>query len=57
MLLFFEGGDAKSSIFGRTRRPRRDVDLDKFSQVLRGSAGDDLVAETSFFVFNALFYL
>ena len=57
MLLFFEGGDAKSSIIRRTRRPRRDVDVDKFSQVLRGGAGDDLVAETSFFVFTSLFYL
>ena len=42
MLFTFEGGDAQSSIIRRrTKRPRRDVDLDKFSQVLRGSATDD----------------
>ena len=39
MLFSFEGGDAKSSIIRRgTQRPRRDKDLDKFSQVLRGNA-------------------
>ena len=38
------------------QRPRRDVDLDKFSQVLRGSTSDDLIAEVSYFVFNSLFY-
>ena len=55
MLFSFEGGDAKSSIFQRrAQKPRRDVDLDKFSQVLRGSAGDDFIAETSYFAFNSL---
>ena len=29
--------------------------MDKFSQVLRGSAHDDFIAETSCFVFNSLF--
>ena len=40
------------------QRPRRDTDLDKFSQagLLRGSASDDLIAEASYFVFNSLFY-
>ena len=57
MLFSFEGGDAKSSIFRRrVQRPRRDVYLDKFSQVLRVSASDDLIAETSYFIFNSLFY-
>ena len=42
MLFSFEGGDAKSSTVRiRAQRPRRDVDLDKFSQVLRDSASDD----------------
>ena len=37
MLLSFEEGNAKGSIIRRrAQRPRRDVDLDKFSQVLRG---------------------
>ena len=49
-------GGAKGSIIRRTQRLRRDVDLDKFSQVLRGSASDDLIAEASYFVFNSLFY-
>ena len=57
MLFSFEEGNAKGSIIRRrAQRPRRDVDLDKFSQVLRGSASDDLVAEASYFVFNYLFY-
>ena len=57
MLLSFEEGNAKGSIIRRrAQRPRRDVDLDKFSQVLRGSASDDLLAEASYFVFNSLFY-
>ena len=29
--------------------------MDKFSQVLRGSASDDLIAEASYFVLNFLF--
>ena len=34
MLFSFEGDDPKSSTIGRrTQRPRRDEDLDKFSQV------------------------
>ena len=52
MLSFFEGGDAKCSLI----RNRSDADLDKFSQVLRGSASDNLIAETVCFVLNALFY-
>ena len=38
LLFSFEGGDAKSCIIGRTQRPRRGTDLDKVSQVLKGSA-------------------
>ena len=57
MLFSFEEGDAKVSIIRRSaQRPRRDVDLKTFSQVLRGSASDDLIAETSYFVLNSLFY-
>ena len=57
MLFSFVGGDAKSSIIRRrAQRPRRDTDLDKLSQVLRGSASDDLIAKTNYFVFNSLFY-
>ena len=52
MLSFFEGGDAKCSIV----RKRSDVDLDKFSQVLRRSANDNLIAKRVCFVFNSLFY-
>ena len=56
MLFSFEEGDAKGSIIRRrVQRLRRDIDLDKFSQVLRGSASDDLIAETSYLVFNSLF--
>ena len=45
MLFSFEGEDAKGSISRkRIQRPRRDVDLDRFSQVLRGNANDDLMA-------------
>ena len=47
MLFSFEGGDAKGSIIGRrAQRPRRNIDLDKVSQVLRDSATDNLIAET-----------
>ena len=57
MLFSFEQGDAKESIIPRrAQRPRRDLDVDKFSQVQRGSASDDLKAEASYFVFNSLFY-
>ena len=57
MLFSFEGGDVKSSVIRRrAQRPRRDVDVDTFNQVLRGSASDDLIAKTSYFVFNSLFY-
>ena len=57
MLFSFELGDAKDSIIRRrAQRPRRDVDVDKFSQVQRGSASDDSIAEASYFVFNSLFY-
>ena len=49
MLYSFDGGDAKNVIIQRrTQRPRKDVELDKFSQVLRGSASDDLIAKTMF---------
>ena len=55
MLFSFEEGDAKSSIIRRrAQRPRRDEYLDKFSQVLRDSANDDLTAKMSCFVFNSL---
>ena len=54
MVFSFEGGDAKRSVVERrAQRPRRDVDLDQFSQVLRGSASDFdsrdrlLIAETN----------
>ena len=57
MLFSFEGADAKSSIIGRrAQRPRRNIDLDKVSQVLRGSASNDMTAETRCFVFDTLFY-
>ena len=45
-----------SVIRRRTLRPRSFIDLEKFSQVLKGSANDDLTAKTSYFVFNSLFY-
>ena len=55
MLLSFEEGDAKDSIIRRrAQKPRRDIDLDRFSQVLRGDASDDLIAEASYFVFSVL---
>ena len=57
MLFSFEEGDAKDSIIRRRAQgPRRNVDLDKFSQVLRGGASGDLIAEASYFVFKSLFY-
>ena len=57
MLFSFEGGDAKCSITGRrAQRPRRNIDLDKVSQVLRRSASDNLIAETGCFVFDSLSY-
>ena len=41
MLFSFKGGDARSSIIRRrAQRPRRDIDLDKISQVLRDSVSD-----------------
>ena len=56
-VFYFEERDTKGSIIRRrAQRPRRDVDLNKFIQVLRGSASDDLIAEASYFVFNSLFY-
>ena len=43
----FEGGDVKGSIIRRrAQRPKRDKDLDKVSQVPRGSASNNLIAET-----------
>ena len=57
MLFSSEEGDAKDSIVRRrAQRPRRDIDLDKFSQVLRDSASYDLITEARYFVFNSLFY-
>ena len=57
MLFSFEEGDAKDSIVQRrAQRPRRDVDLNTFSQALWGSATDDLIAETSYFAFNCVVY-
>ena len=57
MLFSFDSWDAKSSIIGgRAQRPRRDIDLDKVSQVLTGSASDNLIAETGYFIFDSLFY-
>ena len=57
MLSFEEGGAKGSMIIRRAQRPRRDVDLNKFRQVPRGSASDDLIGEPgSDFVFNSLFY-
>ena len=57
MLFSFQEGDAKDSVVRRrAQRPRRDIDLGNFSQVLRESASDDLIAEASYFVFNFLFY-
>ena len=57
MLFSSEGGDAKCCIIRRRLRvPSRAIDVERFSQVLWGSAADDLIAKTSYFVFNALFY-
>ena len=59
MLFSFKGGDAKGPIIGRrAKRPRRNIDLDMVSQVLRGSANDNLIviAEIGCFVFDSLFY-
>ena len=57
MLFSFEGGDAKSStIRRRAQRLRREINLDKVSQVLRDSASDNLIAETGYFIFDSLFY-
>ena len=49
MLFSLEGGDAKRSIIRRKtqRKVKKDVDLDKFSKVLSGSANDDVMAETT----------
>ena len=57
MLFSFEGEDAKGSIIGRgAQRLRRNIDLDMVSQVLRGNASDNLIAETGCFAFDSLFY-
>ena len=59
MLISFEGGDAKGFITGRrAQKPRRNTALNKVSQVLRGSANDNLIviAEIGCFVFDSLFY-
>ena len=52
MLFSPEGGDTEGSVIRRrAQRSRRDINTDQFSQVLRGSASDDLKAETNSFVF------
>ena len=59
MLFSFKMGMRKvlsSSSEKRTQRLRRNIDLDKGSQALRGSASDNLTAETGCFVFDCLFY-
>ena len=57
MLFSFEGGDTKGSfIERRAQRPRRNTDVDKVSHVLRGSASNNLKAETISFVFDSLFH-
>ena len=57
MLFCFEEGEVTGPVIRRrAQRPRRDVDLDKFSQALRGSTSDYLTAEASYFVLNSLFY-
>ena len=44
ILFSFKGGDAKGFIIGgRAQRPRRNIDLDKVSQVLRGSTSNNLI--------------
>ena len=56
MLFSFEEGDAKVLTSEEERRDlEQDLDLNKFSQVLRSSASDDLIAEASCFVFTSLF--
>ena len=55
ILFSFQGGDAESYVIRRRmQRPRTDIDMDAFSQVLRGSASHDLIAETSYFVLNSM---
>ena len=57
MLFSFEGGDAKGSIIGRrAQRPRRNIELNKVSQVLRGSASDNLIIIIiiTTYIYNAL---
>ena len=57
MLLSFQGRDTKSSTIGRSAQSsRRDIDLDKVSQVPMGSASDNLMAETERFVTDSLCY-
>ena len=57
MLFSFESGDAQGSIIRRRAQiPRRNIDLYKVGQVLRGSASDNLIAETGCFVFDSLFH-
>ena len=40
----------------RTPRPRRDVDLDRFSKAPRGSANTNLITGTGCLVLNSLYY-
>ena len=57
MLFSFEGEDVKCSIVGRrAQRPRRGKYLDKVSQVLRGIASNNLIAETGCFGLDSLLY-
>ena len=57
ILFSFQGGDAESSVIRRRmQRPRMDIDMDAISQALRGSASDDLIAETSYFVLNSMLW-
>ena len=57
MLFSLVGGDAKNSAIGtKAYRSRSDVNVDKFLQVVRCSASDDLIAETRCLVSDSLFY-
>ena len=57
ILFSLEGGDTKCSVIGRRAyRSRSGVNMDYFSQLLRGSASDDLITKTRSLAFDALFY-
>ena len=56
VLLTFEDGGAKSSMIRRrAQRHRKDIKIDEVSQVLRGSASDNLRAQTGCCVLDFLF--